>query len=462
MERQIKKRKLIKSTILISCSFLILYLSVSIYFSKHFYIGSEINSISVSGKTEEEAEEEILSKIKLYTLDLEGRDNMNEQIKGSEIELKYNLGTKIKELKDSQNPLGWFLVIFKPQKYKVSEIVSYNEKLLKDRFDKFSYFDKKKIVEPQNPSLKYTDNGYSIIDEVYGNKINKDILYRKVIDAISTGQEKVNLDSANCYENPKYTSKSQEVINAKNMLNKYTSVSITYSSGGITEILDGATIHNWLNVNENFEITFNKIEIGKYIGKLGEIYNTADKTRNFSTSLGTKVKVSGGTYGWLINKPEEMKELIEIIQEGKSVTKEPIYKQTALYRGDDGNDIGNTYVEINMTHQHLWFYKKGFLVVEGDIVTGNVEKGNKTPEGTFMLEYKQKDATLKGENYRTSVKFWMPFYGNVGIHDASWRGDFGGNIYKTNGSHGCVNAPLYLANIIFNNIEEGTPIICYS
>ncbi|WP_297428019.1 L,D-transpeptidase family protein [Clostridium sp.] len=462
MERHIKKRKLIKSTILISCSFLILYLSVSIYFSKHFYIGSEINSISVSGKTEEEAEVEILSKIKSYTLDLEGRDNMNEQIKGSEIELKYNLVTKIKELKDSQNPLGWFLAIFKPQKYKVSEIVNYNEKLLKDRFDKFSYFDKKKIVEPQNPSLKYTENGYSIVDEVYGNKINKDILYKKVIDAISTGQEKISLEAANCYENPKYTSKSQEVINAKNMLNKYTSVSITYSSGGITEILDGATIHNWLNVNENFEITFNKIEIGKYIGKLGEIYNTADKTRNFSTSLGTTVKVSGGTYGWLINKPEEMKELIEIIQEGKSVTREPIYKQTALYRGDDGNDIGNTYVEINMTRQHLWFYKKGLLVVEGDIVTGNVEKGNKTPEGTFMLEYKQKDATLKGENYRTSVKFWMPFYGSVGIHDASWRGNFGGNIYKTNGSHGCVNAPLYLANIIFNNIEEGTPIICYS
>lgn len=55
----------------------------------------------------------------------------------------------------------------------------------------------------------------------------------------------------------------------------------------------------------------------------------------------------------------------------------------------------------------------------------------------------------------------MPFNGGIGIHDAIWRSQFGGNIYKTNGSHGCVNAPPYLAQKIFENIEPGTPIVCY-
>ena len=114
-----------------------------------------------------------------------------------------------------------------------------------------------------------------------------------------------------------------------------------------------------------------------------------------------------------------------------------------------------------MTNQYLWFYKNGELIAQGDVVTGNVSRGNATPQGTYILNYKQKDATLKGAGYSSNVKYWMPFNCNIGIHDASWRWSFGGNIYKSDGSHGCVNAPEYLAKKIYENIEPGTPIICY-
>ena len=150
---------------------------------------------------------------------------------------------------------------------------------------------------------------------------------------------------------------------------------------------------------------------------------------------------------------------MENIKNGEEIKKEPIYTQTALGTRDD--DIGNTYVEINLTTQSLWFYKDGKLIVQGDVVTGNVSRGNGTPQGTYILNYKQKNATLKGSNYSSDVKYWMPFNCNIGIHDASWRSDFGGEIYKTSGSHGCVNAPEYLAKKIYENIEAGTPIICY-
>ena len=78
------------------------------------------------------------------------------------------------------------------------------------------------------------------------------------------------------------------------------------------------------------------------------------------------------------------------------------------------------------------------------------------------MNYKQKGATLKGAGYSSNVSYWMPFNGNIGLHDASWRSSFGGNIYKTNGTHGCVNMPKYLAKKIFENIKAGTPVICYS
>lgn len=151
--------------------------------------------------------------------------------------------------------------------------------------------------------------------------------------------------------------------------------------------------------------------------------------------------------------------MLEDIKLGKVLEREPVYAQKALFRGED--EIGNTYVEINITRQQLWFYKDGRLVTHGAIVTGNPNRGYSTKTGIYMLNYKQKDATLKGADYEAGVTYWMPFFGNIGIHDASWRYSFGGNIYKRNGTHGCVNTPLYLAKKIFENIEAGTPIVCY-
>ena len=127
----------------------------------------------------------------------------------------------------------------------------------------------------------------------------------------------------------------------------------------------------------------------------------------------------------------------------------------------DRECIGNTYIEINLSNQHLWFYKNGDLISEGDIVSGNTSQNHGTPSGMYELAYKQKDAVLKGQGYSCPVSYWMPFNGGIGIHDANWRSYFGGNIYATNGSHGCINTPHYLAQKIFQNVDSGTPIVCY-
>ena len=111
----------------------------------------------------------------------------------------------------------------------------------------------------------------------------------------------------------------------------------------------------------------------------------------------------------------------------------------------------------------MWYYKDGVCLVETPVVTGNVSAGMASPEGIFCLVYKEEDAILKGEDYETPVDYWMPFYGGVGIHDAdTWRTSYGGDIYKWSGSHGCINTPTAQAKIIYQNIEPGTPVICYS
>ena len=118
-------------------------------------------------------------------------------------------------------------------------------------------------------------------------------------------------------------------------------------------------------------------------------------------------------------------------------------------------------MEVNLTAQHLFFYKDGKRILESDFVSGNVSKKFGTPTGTYPVQYKQNDATLVGEDYETPVKYWMPFNKNIGFHDASWRSKFGKDIYLTNGSHGCINMPPANAKKMFQNIQRGVAVVVY-
>lgn len=461
MENKVRGRKKIwKGVIIFACILVFIYLSMSIFFIKHFYFGTSVNSIDISGKAVNDAETKISTQADNYLLELDGRNNEKDLIKGIDINLNYELGSKIEEIKSNQHPFEWIYEIFTPKEYKISEITKFDENLLKEHYNQLSCFQKDNVTEPKNSGVEYKENKYVITDEVNGNKINSTYLYNQVVDAVFNGKRQINLDAAGCYEKPQYTSESKEVIDAKDTLNKYVSSKIIYTFGDKQEIVDGETIHNWLNIDENYTVSVDEKKVKDYVKKLASTYDTAGAIREFTTSLGTKVKVGGGDYGWIIDTIKEEKDLLEAIKQGQSITKEPEYKQTAISK--DANDIGNTYVEINLSRQHLWYYKNGSLIVEGNIVTGNVSNGHSTPGGIYTLKFKQKNATLKGEGYSTQVDYWMPFNGGIGIHDANWRSTFGGNIYMTNGSHGCVNSPYYLASTIYNNIEEGTPIVCYS
>ncbi|MGL5084702.1 MAG: L,D-transpeptidase family protein, partial [Clostridium sp.] len=269
----------------------------------------------------------------------------------------------------------------------------------------------------------------------------------------------IDLEKLGGYENPKYTKDSKEILDAKNILNKYVSTEITYKFGNEIEHLEGSVIKSWIKIDENLKVEISEKRIRDYIDGLASLYNTVGNTREFNTAYGKKIYVYGGYYGFRIDKEEEFESLKENIENGEVLDKEPIYAQKGVVRGKD--DIGDTYVEISLNKQYVWFHKDGKIVAQGDMVSGDLSKGYKTAIGTYMLTYKEKSATLKGENYTSEVKYWMPFNGNIGLHDASWRNSFGGEIYKSNGSHGCVNLAEYTAKKIFDEIEEGTPIVCY-
>ena len=148
------------------------------------------------------------------------------------------------------------------------------------------------------------------------------------------------------------------------------------------------------------------------------------------------------------------------MKNGEIKTREPVYSQTAVSRSK--NDIGSTYIEVDYTNQHMWYFEEGTLKLDSDFVSGNISRGNGSPDGVFKVVYKKSPAVLKGEDYESDVTYFIPFAYNVGFHDASWRhGRFGGTIYKNSGSHGCINMPEEKAAKLYELVKVDTPVVAY-
>lgn len=202
-------------------------------------------------------------------------------------------------------------------------------------------------------------------------------------------------------------------------------------------------------------------KLSDYVDKLKTMYETYGIKRNFVTSTGKSIEISGGDYGWMIDKGETTKVLEEALLKEETVEISAVYKHKGQRKSSD--ELQGNYVEISIPDQKIWMYINGQCVVDDDCCTGDLATGCGTRTGMFCLSYKQLNCTLRGKDYEEKVTYWMPYDKHIGIHDATWRTDeeFGGTVYKEHGSHGCVNLKLETAAFIYENIQNDTPIIVY-
>ena len=278
---------------------------------------------------------------------------------------------------------------------------------------------------------------------------------------------------ASLYIVPEVTASNERLQKKCSMLNEYADETITYLFGGVTETLDFKTFMNWIKIRGD-EVTLREEKVTEYVSGLAEKYNTRYRDRVFTTSWGGEVTFPAGLneYGYTILEESEAAQLTQDILSGESVEREPIYLSyndwgDPCYLSRNGlDDLNGTYVEVSIGAQHMWYYLNGALFLESDVVTGDVTLDQGTATGVFPLAFKESPATLKGgegkKKYTTKVQYWMPFYEGQGLHDAWWKTVFGGEEYKGNGSHGCVNLPSSVAESLYNNIVPGTAIVIYN
>lgn len=437
------------------------YVGMSQKYKTRFFPNTQINGVDASGKTAAEVQERIAEGVNGYTLTITERNNQTETIAGTDIKLHAEFDGSLEKMVATQNPFAW-LWHMKQEEYTIGTMVAYDDAALESQIRNLSCLDPEKAVEPVNAKISeyVSGQGYSIEPEQEGTAVEAGKLTQAVTGAIENLQDHLSLEEADVYKKPTVLKDDASLAEQLDKMNKYAKMSVTYQFGDSTETLNGDQIHAWLIANADGSVSVDSSKVSEYVSEMAKAHNTSNKAKTLKTSYGSTIQVSGGTYGWKINQAAETEALAAIIASGESTTREPEYSQKAASHG--ANDYGDTYVEINLTGQHLFFYKEGKLVVESDFVSGNLAKGWGTPAGSYPLAYKQKNAVLKGENYRTPVNYWMPFNNGIGMHDAKWRSSFGGTIYKTGGSHGCINLPPSVAKTIFDNISAGTPVICYN
>ena len=297
-------------------------------------------------------------------------------------------------------------------------------------------------------------------------KIDKEKLQKDISNAVTTGRTLVNLDVDGCYIDPAVY--SDELTEDCQQMNELTDVVITYDFSDRKETVDRTLLKEWLSRDEDGNLMLDHRAIASYVGQLASKYDTVGIERSFSTYDNREVTVSGGTYGWLIDQPKEADALYQAIMDKKTQVREPVYAQEAASR--DTNDIGYSYVEVNLTDRRLVLYKSGNPVVDTGIAISS-----STPAGVYSIEEKKNQQTVG--NMTTDC--WMSFtddlaiYGDPGLNlntvtdteedsfESAADMDFGSDLTSWTGTEGCIVLPEEAAQELYQNVETGMPVVIY-
>ena len=441
---------------------LFVYLSGSVYFENHFYIGSRVNGVEASFKNAKAAYEQILTNADDYKITfVDAKGNEVNQVSAEDLGFEVNYPVKqVQSLLDSQTGFNWVARIFVPAQYYTKTGNTYDKVKVKEISSSLDFSRRESTMESENACIYFDGESFVIEEEVYGDTIDSRGVEKAITNAVENLQTEINIEDGSCFLEPSVKADDNDINRAVEILNKYMETDITYDLGdGIIEEVPAETKADWFTWDEYFNVSINKDAIAEFVDEMAEKYDTYGEPKRFVTTDGKTINVPSSSYGWKINRDGEVKQIMKDLKNGEDVVRDFTYSNRAKSHGV--NDYGNSYVEVNLSTQHVYVYRDGLMVLDTNCVSGNIAKGTGTHTGVYSIAYKQKDATLRGDNYESHVSYWMPFNMGEGLHDATWRSKFGGDIYRNSGSHGCVNLPLAKAGEIYNIVEQGWPVIVF-
>ncbi|MGI6010720.1 MAG: peptidoglycan binding domain-containing protein [Ruminococcus sp.] len=465
------KRKKILLIILIV--FLVLlagtYIGMAIYFEQHFYSNTVINGTDCSQMTVEEVKEKLKQQVKEYRLTIKGRGDANETVTAETLKLAYKDDGSVEQLLEKQNPWLWLVNAFQNHTYEQPLSLKMSDESIGQAVDGLAMMQEENMTAPKDASITVQDGDFVVVPEEEGTQLNRDKVIQAVKEAVTADKDTLDLEEAGCYESPSVTQDDASLKERMEKLQQMVSASLTIDFGsGRVETVDKSLLIQWITQDESGNDIFDSAKVTEYVQQLADTYDTVGK-HTFTTTGGETVTLDKGDYGWEMDVATTSANLLQAIQEQKQGDFEVTYSSSAKSREE--NDIGDSYIEISIEEQTVWCYVDGELLVETPVVTGCVNNGTETPSGgVWKVKSRKSPYTMKGKpdengepSYVEEVTYWVPYSEDftVGLHDLSSRTEYGGDIYITNGSHGCVNTPLDAMKQIYDVVSYGFPVIVY-
>ncbi len=496
----------------------ILLLTAGAVFAFYYYLfspnaflkGSTINGIDVSGLKVDRAVTKVTSTWNGNVLKIMENDKVVGEVTGDD--LTYDVDQQIRKcLYPSYSERLERIIDKSKRHYELDVSVEGTTKNFDEQIEALPFVKNHKVTrKTENARVDLSDTDFNVIKEIYGDELDLEVLKQTLITSLTNGEETLDYDPGNYYLQPEIKSDSPEIKDRLDYCEKYLTRTITIEGPGTSYTLSPAELNSMMTAEEQKVEVFkdsgetsegnkassseegsdsdssseededivetetvvetvyhtNNKKIKSFVKKkIADQFNTVGKVREINMP-GGKVTIAGGNYGYAVNEKKTVNAIKKAIRSGEDANFEAKYSQKGWGK-DKNDDIGDSFIECSIKAQHVWCVVDGNVVVSADCVSGNANEGNDTPTGVFGIMYKESPSVLKGENndgstYETPVTYWMPFYADCGFHDATWRSSFGGNIYRGNGSHGCVNMPPAAAQDLYSYVEAGMPVIVHN
>lgn len=465
MRKSVLKGSLIAGLIIL-LSLISMYLGLAYYYADGFSYNTWINGIYCTGKSVNEVNEELLKQYDYAGLTITDSDGKSYTIPAGAVNLTFDFNEVLELYLDRQNPVLWIdNLLGEAGEKQLEPQMTYDKDIYDSIVNGFSFFHGKKDEERIVKVLK-GEQGYYLINERI-HVLNEQKAREKIQEAFESFTERLDLEEAGCYEDLALTEEMKGELALWEKLSDYQDCGIVYRFGDEIYAVDAKDVCDFLKMDDEGNFLYDEMgnlctdeeKVYAFVDRLADYYDTVGSARQFHATRGEIVTVEGGIYGNKLDRKAEKEYLLEAFLDKRREEHEPVYEQMAFKQGKD--DIGDTYIEVDMTEQMMYYYENGEQKIATPVVTGNTGLRRGTPQGTNYVYSKERNRVLRGQGYASPVKYWMPVKGGVGIHDSSWRSEYGGTIYKTNGSHGCINTPLDEVIKLYDMVEIGTPCVMF-
>jgi hypothetical protein len=485
----------------------IAYLGMGLYYKGGFPCNIWINGVYCTGKTVSQVNEELLAMNGYDGLAIMDKNGERLFLSAENTDFSIDYTQAIEDVYNNTNPLKWGLYAFENLAVEHDPVISLSKDKVEELISGWDIF-----IDPKNLkcSIAKDGDGY-VLENATVIVPDKQAIVEKAYNAMMNRESVLDLQELDdCYNTYDLRGQNKDKVSLFTKIEKIQNCDIEYNLGDEKIILDKAKASDFILTEKEYEEALEEKKSKKAPGQgffiingvetelpeaedtkvvegivtdkdlnpiiseskmyeffqdVAEAHDTSRMMDNYRQGNSNTIIINNNSKGdgSILDLESEFEYLKERVMfgyaDGNEERKFQLSENAEVH--DASTELGNTYIEVDMGKQRLYYYVDGILNMDMPVVTGNVNRSRGTPTGIFPVYNKRYHTYLRGADYVSYVNYWLGVHKGVGIHDALWRDEFGEEIYKSDGSHGCINCPIDSVSTLWDVVDIGTPVILY-